>query len=278
MLLAMGFDLRDVLLAVERTSSVEAAVEFIMSGGKPAPPRVAAKPSPNATPFLGAWVVDNMPGTFDITAEGDVVTISNPQIAWCPCGGDVAGNVIALNKPSSAKGIMLTLTNGELHASNGPILKRKHIGGTDLVAAATESHGLVPRLMELGFSEADAKEAAKRCSTVEAAVEMLSARGVPTAASAAGAPESGVASTGETAGDAYSVAAALAESAARKFQSWLPFGLASPAPQNPALSSDALVETLRNLGFSETQAVNASKRCSSLEAAVEWIASHPDAA
>merc|ERR1712060_971520 len=39
-----------------------------------------------------------------------------------------------------------------------------------------------------------------------------------------------------------------------------------------------LVEALVNLGFSEDQSVEASRRCSSLEAAVEWMLTQPVAA
>lgn len=101
---------------------------------------------------------------------------------------------------------------------------------------------LVSSLVDLGFSEEHARGAASRCSSIEAAVEYMTER--------------------------------LA--ASQKLVDDAPAASSGPPSQATPASPTGLKAVLLELGFSEAQVGMAMRRCSSLEAAVEWISSHPD--
>lgn len=110
-------------------------------------------------------------------------------------------------------------------------------------------------LMAMGFDETRAKAALSRCSTVEAAVEDIMQNS----------------SYLNQAGNAVQGAAARASAG---------FYGAVIQPMAQKIygeeNSGEVFNTLLSLGFTDNQARCATERCSSVEAAVEWITTHPE--
>lgn len=143
-------------------------------------------------------------------------------------------------------------------------------------------------LMLMGFTQSDVEGALRRCSSVEAAIEFLMLRSGPgSAAKSPGfQPIPEVTKKVDLAGQI-----ALGQMA----QPWLPrtaklhaesgpggkrlsahAQAAAPHATSGPLSQQDLVQSLREVGFSESQAKAAALRCSSAEAAVEWLTAHPE--
>lgn len=158
----------------------------------------------------------------------------------------------------------------------------------DPPAAATDEAADVKEfLMQMGFEQSDVEGALRRCSSVEAAIEFLYFRPPgPKATKPSGfLGEDPVVKKVDIAGQI-----ALGQLA----QPWLPRtaklhaesgpggkrlsanGAQGTAATSGPLSQQDLVLSLRSLGFSESQAKAAALRCSSAEAAVEWLTSHPE--
>lgn len=115
-------------------------------------------------------------------------------------------------------------------------LAYENTGAAEWMAAGAsesdEAHSEVLEiLLTIGFDADAAREATKRCSSVEAAVQYIM----------------------------------MNQSAD---------AIAGPAEQKADSSSakTSLIESLTAIGFSDAQAQEASRRCSSVEAAVEWLA------
>ncbi|CAE8741680.1 unnamed protein product, partial [Polarella glacialis] len=94
--------------------------------------------------------------------------------------------------------------------------------------------------------------ASQHCSSTEAAVEWIMSRS-----------------------SRKEITPALTEAA----RNWLPCEPASETWQRTEIvksTGPSVAESLMALGFPEAQAKAAGRRCSSVEAAVEWLALHPD--
>jgi len=174
----------------------------------------------------------------------------------------------------------------------------------------------VEMLVAMGFDEKRAKAALLRCSSLEAAVEYImlqgepstyteyvepaasaihqkvvqpAAQGIYTAAERAGVAEPASRAASKVANAVHPAAQGLYGVAERAgaglydavFQPVAQriYGDADtkpePAPAGNA-KSDEVAATLVAFGFSEKQAKEAASRCSSTEAAVEWIMAHPE--
>jgi len=103
-------------------------------------------------------------------------------------------------------------------------------------------------LTTMGFNQQAAQASLKRCSSIEAAVQYIMEN--PVSAPASGHPVLPLKVVGQT--------------------------LAEPQPGCPGGGRKSVQADLIRCGFSEGQATAAARRCSSIEAAVEWIAQHPD--
>eukprot|EP00933_Yihiella_yeosuensis_P037453 TRINITY_DN31393_c0_g1_i1.p1 TRINITY_DN31393_c0_g1~~TRINITY_DN31393_c0_g1_i1.p1 ORF type:complete len:620 (+),score=145.97 TRINITY_DN31393_c0_g1_i1:43-1902(+) len=135
-------------------------------------------------------------------------------------------------------------------------------------------------LVIMGFDINAADSAVRRCSSVEAAVEYIMSNShqqlVPRSSSPP--PDS----NSNAAGGA-TTAAGVVEQIGQMFTPWLKGGnqktSAERVTSNGSAVTDAcgsIEETLKSLGFSAAQAKASARRCSSIEAAVEWIALNPD--
>lgn len=163
-------------------------------------------------------------------------------------------------------------------------------------------------LVAMGFAKSKAEQALQRCGSIELAVEYLMLRGrlsqmaggslygaVEPAADglchaavslgaqmrpAADVVRPAAARLSEhlqpAANELYEVAGRLGE----QVHAWLPWGGGQPedGPERPAaLTNKAsdVAATLVELGFPDAQAAAAARRCSSAEAAIEWLAANP---
>lgn len=157
-------------------------------------------------------------------------------------------------------------------------------------------------LMAMGFSERRVKEALQRSSTLEAAVDYLMLQGdqgvyteyiqpvmKPAAEGIYGAAErAGVAPVAHQAVNALHEAVQPAArgiyGVAEKASAGLYGAVFKPMAEKiygenkPEAPADDLCGTLVALGFTEIQAKAAAGRCSSVEAAIDWISSHPELA
>lgn len=153
--------------------------------------------------------------------------------------------------------------------SDNPVFESE---GSDEEGEAEKPLDTAAILLTMGFREEDVKAVMGRMSTVESAVDALMAR--------AGhhRPQDDFATTMADAAAGVAGAASKLTSRLSGFLSW--GGTGSPLPSlEPTLPSkqEAIASQLEDLGFTRGQAREAAKRCSSVEAAVEWIARHPEA-
>lgn len=206
-LLAMGFEEADVAPALRRCSSVDAAVEYIMLRHASGAGTTAA--SASAAPDGGGNFLRRIMTLLGETLPGEAAEESSshegePQSRgrsiygaleqnWerMPGRGEVFGAVGQVfqafvspsQQPPSGDG-----ASGGASGGGGSAPAPAAAGGSrqpeaSPAVAATpgrqefeeRAEQLVATLTGLGFSEADAKAAAKRCSSVEAAVEWLAA-------------------------------------------------------------------------------------------------------
>lgn len=112
-------------------------------------------------------------------------------------------------------------------------------------------------LTTMGFDPRAAEASLKRCSSIEAAVQYIMENSA-VSAPASGHPVLPLKAVGQTLGRVPPVPVGDAEL------------------QRGGRKSQSVQADLIRCGFSEGQAKAAARRCSSIEAAVEWIAKHPD--
>lgn len=152
----MGFAEEDVRTAVEKCKSVEAAVEFIMEKG------ASGTESPNGAAGAAAGAAAAV-----TEAVGQLGELLRPWKAWWGAGDEAS----APEARGGAERELPQLTGAE---------KVPVVAGAP--APPPQQPQLVSSLLAIGFSQAQAEAAARRCSSVEAAVEWLAAQ-----------PENGVA-------------------------------------------------------------------------------------
>lgn len=159
-----------------------------------------------------------------------------------------------------------------------------------------EALDMVEIMMLMGFREEDARFAATRCSSVEAAVQYLMSRDEPPAAAPPRVPlgdePGGAVDPGhvevwrrveadgapEATGGAEAGAAGLGAAVGRLGEVLTAWTWGGAADAEPPLDHRAkeLVAQLLEFGYNEAQANAAAKRCSSMEASVEWLSANPD--
>ncbi|CAK0877357.1 unnamed protein product [Prorocentrum cordatum] len=131
---------------------------------------------------------------------------------------------------------------------------------------AEEALDVLGILLAMGFEEQEARSAAGQAGSVEGAVELLMAG----PASAAGQAVLGVAErlgVGGLVQDVGQGVGGLVQGLGQRLSSWTPFLSADPAAE--------LAAQLAAMGYAEDEADAASRRCSSVDAAVEWLSARP---
>lgn len=145
-----------------------------------------------------------------------------------------------------------------------------------------EAIGMKDILLAMGFSRKQVKAAMQHCTTVEESVAYMMVGG---AASTAEAASNATAALGRGMSQALEHAGTLgghvldgAGQLGGLVQSWMG-GDGNPDGEAASLgdADSDLVQQLVNMGFSLQQARAASKRCSSIEAAVQYLAENPAA-
>lgn len=119
-----------------------------------------------------------------------------------------------------------------------------------------ESDDKITILTMMGFGHEAAEASLKRCSSIEAAVEYIMENATLKGGSARDHPVLPLQAAGKT---------------FTRDTSTL-----SEQPGQGRRRSQTVQADLMRCGYSEAQAKAAARRCSSIEAAVEWIAQHPD--
>lgn len=212
-----------------------------------------------------------------------------------PGGNAKAASNSPANHSSASKAAPVRVTAAESRrgATNAPI-QRHDRAPTPEPEEELDNLGI---LMAMGFEERRAKAALLRCSSVEAAVQYMMEQGEPGVYSEYIEPvvrpaAQGIYGAAERAGvaPAANQAASALHGVVKPAAQGL-YGVAERAygaviqpvaqriygeSETPGGATSDLPATLLALGFSEKQATEAAGRCSSVEAAVEWIAAHPE--
>lgn len=238
-LLAMGFREADAKAALERCSSIEAAVEFIMALGTRGPARQDV-PQPQPVPARAPWIVD-----FAEESAGESPAPRQRQVEiWRRVeGAPLAGGAAAEPAPAAA------VAEAAAAASSG---------GGSAPASGRERQGI--------------QQAAEPAPTNLVVVAASTPAGPPVvpAAAAAEAP-----ALHEAAIDGIQ---AMVGRFGDVLQAWAGWAAPTPVEEAPVARVQELLLGLRELGFQERQAQAAARRCSTVEAAVEWISAHPQVA
>eukprot|EP00929_Paragymnodinium_shiwhaense_P083995 TRINITY_DN44898_c0_g1_i2.p1 TRINITY_DN44898_c0_g1~~TRINITY_DN44898_c0_g1_i2.p1 ORF type:complete len:588 (-),score=117.69 TRINITY_DN44898_c0_g1_i2:571-2334(-) len=249
-LVDMGYSENDAAIASTRCSSVEAAVAFLADGAQYDLSRRASWRE-TAEDLLER----GKPTAF--AAASSVATAGAAAMNIVGAAASVVGSAAA-DAASSAVSNMPSLVGMGLGETLEAAPRKAPLAdaedGDDAALSTVEI------LLALGFSEGDSKAAAARCSSVEAAVDYLMK--APPALQQ---------------GDRQQAAQAAEQTP----------GQLPPQPSSTAVASStehaaksqpsgsSVVSELLAIGFSQAQAEAAAKRCSSLEAAVEWIMANP---
>jgi len=174
MLITMGFTRREAEAARARTSSVEAAVEYLMMRSAGGVPEV---PDPND----GSGLYDVIGGLVErLPSKGEVYdaasNIGGKIGEKVPAKADVYDAASRLGEALPAKADIYDAA-ARIGAGIASIVPTKGDGAQQGSIPALEGDDrkgkLVADLVALGFTDSQAHEAARRCSSVEAAVDWL---------------------------------------------------------------------------------------------------------
>jgi len=188
MLIAMGFTRREAQAARARTSSVEAAVEYLMMRSASDVPEVPDPSDGGGVYDVVGRLVEKLPSggqVYDAAANigeklpagKDVYGLAARLGEKVPAKEDVYDAAARLGESLPAKEDLYDAAAriGAGIASFVPTQGDGEQQGSILALEADDRKGkLVADLVALGFTDSQAHEAARRCSSVEAAVEWLS--------------------------------------------------------------------------------------------------------
>lgn len=173
MLIAMGFTRREAQAAQARTSSVEAAVEYLMMRSAGDIPEVSDPSDSTGMYDVMGRLVERLP------SGGQVYHAAANIGEKLPAKADVYDAASRLGESLPAKEDLYGAAAiiGAGIASIVPARgNEEQQGGIPALEADDRKGKLVADLLAFGYTETQAHEAAKRCSSVEAAVDWLTSQ------------------------------------------------------------------------------------------------------